>query len=133
MLIILPPIQRKLQSNQVRKYSMSISCTENNANNLRQSIPPDVDPPKQMKQLYVRCNIKRSAGRGKKESDVSENIDDDDDFMPASKKNQHVRFDEKPTSPQRQSPHRHVIYHSPNLPKQKKTLLKMQLSSKQMW
>jgi riboflavin biosynthesis pyrimidine reductase len=39
--------------------------------------------------------------------------------MPAPKKNRHVRFDEKPMSPQRQSPRRHVIYHSPNLPKQK--------------
>jgi riboflavin biosynthesis pyrimidine reductase len=55
----------------------------------------------------------------KKESNVSGNIDDDDDFKPAPKKNRHVRFDEKPMSPQRQSPHRPVIYHSPNLPKQK--------------
>jgi hypothetical protein len=39
------------------------------------------DSLKQMKQLSVRSNTKRSAGRGKKESDVSGNIDDNDDFM----------------------------------------------------
>ena len=39
--------------------------------------------------------------------------------MPVPKKNRHVKFDEKPMSPQRQSPRRHVIYHSPNPPKQK--------------
>lgn len=55
----------------------------------------------------------------KKESDVSGNIDNDDDFMPAPKKNRHVRFDEKPTPPQRQSPCRPVISPSTNLPKQK--------------
>jgi hypothetical protein len=76
-----------------------------------------------MKQLYVRRNTKRFAGRGKKESDVSGNIDNDDDFMPALKKNRHVRFDEKPTPPQRQSPRRHVISPSPNLPKQKKNIV----------
>ena len=68
----------------------------------------------------------------KKESNVSGNIDDDDDFKPAPKKNRHVRFDEKPTPPQRQSPHRPVISPSPNHPKQK-ALLKVQPSSKQLW
>jgi hypothetical protein len=59
-----------------------------------------------------------------KQTDVSENIYDDYDFMPVPKKNRHVKFDEKPMSPQRQSPRRHVIYHSPNPPKQKKNIVK---------
>jgi hypothetical protein len=113
-------------------FTVEIPRTGNNANKPRQSIAPDVDTPKQMKQLYVRRNTKRSAGHGKRQTDVSENIDDDDEFMVAPKKNRHVKFDEKPMSPQRQSPRRHVIYHSPNMPKQKK-LLKRQLSSKQIW
>jgi hypothetical protein len=100
-------------------FTVEIPRPGNNANKPRQSIAPDVDTPKQMKQLYVRRNTKRSAGRRKKQTDVSENIYDDDDFMPAPKKNLHVKFDEKPMSPQQQSPRRHVIYHSPNLPKQK--------------
>jgi hypothetical protein len=62
----------------------------NNANKSRQSISPDVDTPKKMKQLYVRCNTKWSAGHGKKQTDVSENKYDDDDFMPAPKKNRLV-------------------------------------------
>jgi hypothetical protein len=110
-------------------FTVKIPRPRNNANKPRQSIAPDVDTPEQMKQLYVSRNTKRSVGRGKKQTDVSENIDDnDDDFMPAPKKNRHVKFDEKPMSPQRQSPRRHVIYHSPNLSKQK-ILLKRQLSS----
>jgi hypothetical protein len=47
-------------------FTVEIPHTRNNANNPRQSIAPYVDSPKQMKQLYVRRNTKRSAGCGKK-------------------------------------------------------------------
>jgi hypothetical protein len=43
-------------------FTFEMPRSGNNANNLRQSIVPDVDSPKQMKQLYVRRNTKRSAG-----------------------------------------------------------------------
>jgi hypothetical protein len=46
-------------------FTVEIPRPGNNANKPRQSIAPDVDTPKQMKQLYVRRNTKRSAGRGK--------------------------------------------------------------------
>jgi hypothetical protein len=46
-------------------FTVEISRPGNNANKPRQSIAPDVDTPKQMKQLYVRRNTKWSAGRGK--------------------------------------------------------------------
>jgi hypothetical protein len=82
-----PPSNPKkitIESSQ-KVFTIEIPRLGNNANNLRQSIALDVDPPKQMKQLYVRRNTKRSAGRGKKETDASENIDDDD-FMPAPRR-----------------------------------------------
>jgi hypothetical protein len=47
-------------------FTVEIPRTKNNANNPRQSIVADVDSPKKMKQLYVRCNTKRSTGHGKK-------------------------------------------------------------------
>jgi hypothetical protein len=86
-----------------------------------------------MKKLYIRRNTKRSVGRGKKEPGVSENIDNDDDFIPTPRRidmlylmrNQRLLSD-----------NRHVdmifIIHQICQSK-KKTLLKMQLSSKQLW
>jgi hypothetical protein len=42
-------------------FSVEIPRPGNNASNPSQSIAPDIDTPKQMKQLYFSCNTKRSA------------------------------------------------------------------------
>ena len=57
----------------------------NNDNNPSEAHGCPDDATRQMKQTYVRRNTKWAAGRGKKDTDVIGNPDDNDDFISAPK------------------------------------------------